>query len=298
MLTNLQSFLRFLTIERGLAQSTTEAYERDLEQYIAFLKQQGISTWKESGKSQITLFINKKKQSGCAAATLSRVMVSIRALYQYLVQTHILEADPSQGMANPKLEKKPPSVITIQEVELLLEAPATNHAYGVRDKAMLELLYATGIRVSELISLDLDDINLQMGYIRCIGTGSKERMIPIGNMAIRSLEAYMQDARAQLIKTSDPLEALFVGHLGTRMTRQGFWKILKRYAQDININKPITPHTLRHSFAAHLLENGADLRTLQEMLGHADIAATQIYAQASKLKMKEVYNQAHPRAHS
>jgi integrase/recombinase XerD len=297
MIKDLKYFMHYLNVERRLSRNTLESYERDLEQYMGFLGQHGITAWQDSGKAQIAAYLYEMRQLGRASATLSRTMVSVRAFYQYLLKERIIDIDPSLGMETPKIEKKLPKVLSIQEIETLLEAPLTSHAKGSRDKAMLELLYATGIRVSELISLDIGDVNLQMGYIRCMSKAGKERMIPIGSMAARCLDAYVSEMRQKLLKHPEPLEALFIGHLGTRMTRQGFWKIMKHYAQATQIMKSITPHILRHSFAAHLLENGADLRSVQEMLGHADISTTQIYMQITKSKMKEVYNRTHPRAH-
>jgi integrase/recombinase XerD len=296
MVKEVHDFIQYLKVERGLSRNTLESYERDLAQYVHFIQQQGITVWRETGRTQIMAYLNELKKIGRASATLSRTMVSLRAFYQFLLKERLMDTDPSLSLEAPKLEKKLPNVLSIEEIEILLEAPVTSQVNGSRDKAMLELLYATGIRVTELISLNLDDVNLQMGYIRCVGKAGKERMIPIGSMSARCLEAYIAGMRSRLLKQSESLEALFIGHLGTRMTRQGFWKIIKRYAQETRIMKPITPHTLRHSFAAHLLENGADLRSVQEMLGHTDISTTQIYAQVNKSKMKEVYNRTHPRA--
>jgi integrase/recombinase XerD len=292
----LHLFIQYLTLERDLSRNTLESYKRDLAQYVHFIQHQGIAAWRETGKAHIMAYLNELKKIGRASATLSRTMVSLRAFYQFLLKERQIDQDPSLNLETPKMEKKLPGILSIQDIEILLEAPLTSQANGSRDKAMLELLYATGIRVTELTSLNLDDVNLQMGYIRCVGKAGKERMIPIGSMSARCLEAYITGMRSKLLKQSEALDALFIGHLGTRMTRQGFWKIIKRYAQETRILKPITPHTLRHSFAAHLLENGADLRTVQEMLGHADISTTQIYAQITKAKMKEVYNRTHPRA--
>jgi integrase/recombinase XerD len=296
MVKEVHTFIQYLQAERGLSRNTLESYERDLAQYVRFIQQQGVTGWRDTGKTQILAYMNELKKIGRASATLSRTMVSLRAFYQFLLKERFIETDPSLSMEAPKLEKKLPNVLSIDEIGTLLEAPVTSQVNGSRDKAMLELLYATGIRVTELTSLNLDDVNLQMGYIRCVGKAGKERMIPIGSMSVRCLEAYLKGMRSRLLKHSETPEALFIGHLGTRMTRQGFWKIIKRYAQETRIMKPITPHTLRHSFAAHLLENGADLRSVQEMLGHADISTTQIYAQVTKSKMKEVYNRTHPRA--
>ncbi|MEW9699079.1 site-specific tyrosine recombinase XerD [Paenibacillus sp. SI8] len=296
MKNDLQSFIRFLSEERGLSQNTRQSYERDLQQFASYLEQQGLRAWRDSGKPHIAAYVAKLKILGRASATLSRTLVSIRAFYQYLLRERVIDTDPSRHVETPKLEKRLPKVVSIDQIEKLLEAPDAGTVSGSRDRAMLELLYATGIRVSELISLDVTDINLQFGFIRCVGKADKERMIPIGSMSIRCLSHYLDQYRSLLIKQASDEGALFIGHLGTRMTRQGFWKILKRYAQEVKIEEEITPHTLRHSFAAHLLENGADLRSVQEMLGHSDISTTQIYVQAAKLKMKEVYNRAHPRA--
>ncbi|MDF2961814.1 MAG: recombinase XerD [Paenibacillus sp.] len=296
MKNELQSFIHYLTDERGLARNTLESYERDLIQYIGFLEGQGIQSLKETKKLQISNYIFHLKQLGRAAATQSRTMVSIRAFYQYLVRERILEHDPSMHMETPKQEKRIPKVLTIAEVESLLEAPRTETPNGMRDKVMLEVLYATGIRVSELISLDMENVNLELGFVRCTGTALKERIIPLGGIAAEYISSYMKTMRPRLLKQFKAEQALFINHLGTRITRQGFWKIIKKYAAETQIIKEITPHTLRHSFAAHLLENGADLRSVQEMLGHADISTTQIYTQVTRSKMKEVYDRTHPRA--
>lgn len=292
---DLQSFMNYLDVERGLAKNTLESYERDLAQYLDYLQQQSITSLSASGKSHIVGYLNILKQAERAPATISRTIVSIRSFYQYLVKRQLLIANPALSIEAPRQEKKAPFILTIAEIELLLEAPIIKTANGSRDKAMLELLYATGIKVSELISLNVQDVNLQMGFVHCFGK-SKERMIPIGKMAVCCLESYLTEMRPKLMKNSKVEEALFISHVGSRMTRQGFWKIIKRYAQEAGIHHEITPHTIRHSFAAHLLENGADLRAVQEMLGHADITTTQIYTHVTKPKMKEVYDRTHPRA--
>jgi integrase/recombinase XerD len=296
MLQQLQSFIQYLSVERGLSLNTLESYERDLTKYMEYIKEQGIASLKESTKLQITAYISWLKKQGKAPATVSRSMVSIRAFYQFLVRERLLDKDPSMNMETPKLEKRLPKVMSMNEVELLLDAPDISTPNGMRDKAMLEVLYATGIRVSELTSLNLSDIHLGLGYIRCIGKGSKERIIPLGRIAAQSLDQFIQTTRTKLLKPGKQEEALFPSHLGTRMTRQGFWKIIKKYGAMATSYKEITPHTLRHSFATHLLENGADLRAVQEMLGHADISTTQIYTHVTKKRMKEVYNRTHPRA--
>lgn len=296
MKNDLQTFIRFLSDERGLARNTLESYERDLLQYIDYLNSESVDSIRDSGKRHIASYILKLKQMGRANATVTRSIVSIRAFYQYLVKQRLLDQDPSIHLETPKLEKRLPKVLTVQEVERLLEAPAVTTPGGMRDKAMLEVLYATGIRVTELMMLNVDSVNPGLGFIRCIGKGEKERIIPLGAVASECLTEYMSSMRGKLLKQSKSEQALFVNHLGTRLTRQGFWKIIKRYAQEADIRKEITPHTLRHSFATHLLENGADLRSVQEMLGHADISTTQIYTQVTRGKLKDVYDRAHPRA--
>ncbi len=296
MLEALRTFMQYLSVERGLALNTLESYERDLTQYLDHLKKSGVQTIDQSTRQHITAYVAELKKKGKAAATVSRSLVSIRSFYQFLVRERMLDKDPSMNMETPKQEKRLPKVMSMAEVEQLLDAPNLSAIGGMRDKAMLEVLYACGIRVSELISLNTSDIHLGLGYIRCIGKGAKERIIPLGRIAAQSLDRYIQYARPKMMKGTHADEALFLGHLGTRMTRQGFWKIIKKYAAQAGIQKEITPHTLRHSFATHLLENGADLRAVQEMLGHADISTTQIYTHVTKRRMKEVYNQTHPRA--
>lgn len=292
----LDSFIQYLSVERQLAKNTLDSYERDIIQYLDFLETQGVHSLAETKKIQIASYMQHLKRMGRAVATQSRSLVSIRALYHFLLKEQKVDHDPTLHMEMPKLEKRVPNVLTIGEVESLLDAPQTTVPNGLRDKAMLEILYATGIRVSELISLDVDNVNLEMGFLRCIGKASKERIIPLGAVASEFIGLYLSTMRSKMLKQSQSEPALFLNHLGTRMTRQGFWKIIKRYASETQIVKEITPHTLRHSFAAHLLENGADLRSVQEMLGHADISTTQIYTQVARGKMKEVYDKAHPRA--
>ncbi|MDF2722096.1 MAG: recombinase XerD [Paenibacillus sp.] len=296
MINYLQSFIQYLSYERKLSSNTLESYERDLTHYMEYIGKLGVQSVADTGKYHIIQYLQELKQLGRAPATISRNVVSIRAYYQYLVKSQYMMQDPSQHMETPKLEKRLPKVLTVAEAAKLLDAPETAGSSGKRDKAMLELLYATGIRVSELIALDVAHVNVQMGFIQCIGKGSKERVIPLGRVASACLSDYLDTTRPHLLRHDKSEEALFVNHLGTRLTRQGFWKIIKRYAREAGIDKEITPHTLRHSFATHLLENGADLRSVQEMLGHADISTTQVYANVTKSRMKEIYDNAHPRA--
>jgi len=288
-------FIHFLAVEKGLSRNTLESYQRDMVAYTSYLREQGVTKIEDSTRAQIIGYLMSLQQKGRATATLSRNMASIRAFYQFLVRDKYIEKDPSIHLETPKIEKRLPKVLSIEEVERLLESPPIHHPAGLRDKAMLELLYATGIRVSELVNLETGDVNLEMGFVKCMGKGSKERIIPLGSVAIEMVRQYINVGRPRLLKDSRET-ALFLNHLGKQITRQGFWKIIKRYAQKANIRTEITPHTLRHSFATHLLENGADLRSVQEMLGHADISTTQIYTHVTRSRIKDIYSKTHPRA--
>jgi len=289
-------FLNYLSLERGLSPNTLESYGRDLRQYREYLERMdNPSSLSAVSRSTIASYLLYLQRQGKATATVARRLAALKAFYQYLVRQKYLDKDPTANMESPRLEKRLPKVLTVNEVEALLRQPDVTSPVGLRDKAMLELLYATGIRVSELIALNLEDVNLENGYIRCLGKGAKERIVPMGSMAIKSLQEYLSQARHRLV-TNDEERSLFVNHHGRRLTRQGFWKIVKKYSEEAEINKDITPHTLRHSFATHLLENGADLRSVQEMLGHADISTTQIYTHITKGRLKEVYAKTHPRA--
>ncbi|MCQ4085833.1 site-specific tyrosine recombinase XerD [Saccharibacillus sp. JS10] len=294
MNTHLDAFITYMSEEKGRSASTLESYRRDLAQFIEFAESRGITEVQDVRKSHIAAYLNEMKRSGKASSTVIRASVSIRSFFHHLIRSSIVSQDPSMDLDTPKAEKKLPVVLTVAEVERLLEAPDLSTAQGVRDKAMLEVLYATGIRVSELIALNLGDIDLELKYLRC-GAAGKERIVPIGRMTAEAVASYLHSMRDQLLKQEDE-HALFLNQLGTRLTRQGFWKIIKKYAATTQIQTDITPHTLRHSFAAHLLENGADLRSVQEMLGHSDISTTQIYTHVMKRNMKEVYELHHPRA--
>jgi len=289
-------FIQYLSSERRLSRNTLESYKRDLTAFLDYVSLQGVNAVQDVHKHHLSLYLHQLKQQGRAVATVSRHTVSIRALFHYLLKERVISSDPAADLETPKQEKKLPLVLTVEQVERLLEAPDTSTAAGIRDKAMLEVLYATGIRVSELISLKLEHLNLSLGFVRCIGSSGKERIIPLGRIACDALTGYLGSMREKLLKQDKDEQALFLNQLGTRMSRQGFWKMMKKYAVEAGIDYEITPHTLRHSFAAHLLENGADLRSVQEMLGHADISTTQIYVQVTKSRIKDVYNQAHPRA--
>ena len=274
--------------------NTVASYIRDLRQFDTYVSQTHGCSLDQVTPEQATVYFAWLTNSGKSNATVTRNLASIKGFYSYLVSTGRMEANPVRAVHLAKVEKKLPQILTGREVELLLAQPKCTDPKGYRDKAMLELLYATGIRVSELISLDVDSVNIPAGFIRCVG-GGKSRMIPLYPAAVRAIQVYMTQIRPSMI--ADPEEpALFVNLGGERMSRQGFWKIIKHYQQTANIQKEITPHTLRHSFAAHLLENGADLKSIQEMLGHSDISSTQIYTQIVKQNLKNVYNKFHPKA--
>lgn len=295
MATLIDQFIGYLGNERGLALNTLESYSRDLKQYQEFLEKGGSETLVSASQSTIVAYLMYLRKQGKATATIARRLAALKAFYHFLIKENVVDRDPTDALASPKLERKLPKVLTVEEVDLLLAQPDTKSPHGLRDKAMLELLYATGIRVSELTSLNIGDVDLQEAVVRCRGKGSKERLVPMGTMAVNALSAYISQGRPKIIQ--DPKEkALFVNHHGSRLTRQGFWKIVKKYAAQAGIRKEITPHTLRHSFATHLLENGADLRAVQEMLGHADISTTQIYTHITKSRLKDVYSRTHPRA--
>ena len=265
-----------------------------MTQFAEHLRNYEDTSLREATSEMVQGYMNWMMGRGKSAASVTRFLASVKSFYQFLVSQGDMTVNPAKGIAAAKVERKYPEILTSKEVELFLEQPQCVDAKGFRDHAMLELLYATGIRVSELISLDLEDLNLAAGFIRCSSRG-KERIIPLYQTAIKALNDYVRNVRPQLIADSDET-ALFVNMNGERMSRQGFWKIIKHYQEKAGIEKDITPHTLRHSFAVHLLENGADLRSIQEMLGHADISSTQIYTHVVKRQLKDVYQKAHPRA--
>jgi len=292
----LDNFIYYLAVERGLAENTLTAYKIDLQNFLSFCQEKQVNSWVGTEKNTILMYLMYLKKQDMSPATISRRLAALKSFFRFLINEQIVEFSPTESMEAPKLSQKLPNVLTTSEVETLLTQPKISHPMGIRDKAMLELLYATGIRVSELVDLDMDHISTKEQFIRCYGKGSKERIVPLGNISAHFVEEYIQKGRVKLIKKAHETCALFLNHHGQRLTRQGFWKIIKKYGRQGNINKLITPHTLRHSFATHLLENGADLRSVQEMLGHADIATTQIYTHLTKTRLKEVYKNSHPRA--
>ena len=290
----IEMFEKYLREEKKSSSNTLSSYLRDIRQFGAYLDLHTDTDIVSATEDELSEYINWLKGQGKSVATVSRCIASLKCLYSYLTIRQIIAENPATKLVPDKGEHKLPQILTSQEVDLLLEQPECIDAKGYRDKAMLELLYATGIRVTELINLDITDINLAAGVIRC-STRDKERLIPMYAKAVKALSDYVTLVRPQMIALPDE-PSLFVNVIGERMSRQGFWKIIKYYQKKANIEKDITPHTLRHSFAAHLLENGADIHAIQEMLGHADISSTQVYTQLVKKQLKDVYNKAHPRA--
>ena len=289
----LKFFFEFLANEKKLSENTLQSYKRDLKQFKRYLEACEIH-YNRVKEEDITDYIKELQENGKKSSSISRCIASIRSFYQFVLKRKKIKVDPTLNIQAPKIEKRVPNVLTSKEVELLLEQPKDVDLKGTRDKAMLEFAYATGMRVTEIISLNLEDVNLEEGYVTC-HTGNKQRTIPLGTMALTALKEYIQDARDILIKTDDE-QALFVNINGKRLTRQGFWKIIKYYKEQAHITKDITPHVLRHSFATHLLQNGADLKAIQTMLGHSDISSTQIYMQFQDGGLKDIYKKAHPRA--
>ncbi len=279
--------------EKGSSRNTVESYERDVNSFDNYCYTMGIFDYNKINNTTAQLYIKHLYDAGMLPSTVKRHLSAIRSFYKYLIINGQANSNPFIGIEVQKVERKMPQILTSREVELLLDAPDLNELKGIRDKAMLELLYASGLRVSELIDLNLVNLNLELGYVRC-GDSDKERIVPLYPMAIKALNAYIESTRK--IYSRPDNNALFINFSGDRLTRQGFWKIIKQYQQIAGITTDITPQTLRHSFAAHLVENGADLHDVQQMLGHSDIASTQIYARFVKNKFKSVYNKYHPRA--
>lgn len=289
----LMAYEDFLKTEKQASANTVSSYLRDVNQFAAAMDGRGLDLTQVVTRD-VEDYANSLIKRGKSPATVTRSVASLKSFYSCLMGKGYVNRNPAKGVSPAKVERKLPQVLTSKEVELFLEQPECTDLKGYRDRAMLELLYATGIRVSELIELDVDDLNLPGGVLKCFSKG-KERIIPLYPAAIRALGEYVSNVRPQLVDSPEET-ALFVNMSGERMSRQGFWKLIKYYQEKAGIQKDITPHTLRHSFAAHLLENGADLRSIQEMLGHADISSTQIYSKLINQKIKDVYKKAHPRA--
>ena len=289
----LKLFFEFLENDKKLSNNTLQSYKRDLKQFKEYLDKND-KTYNKLIENDMKDYINFLQEIGKKASTISRCIASIRSFYQYELKNKKIKVDPTDNIQSPKIEKRVPSVLSSKEVALLLEQPKDVDLKGIRDKAMLEFAYATGMRVTEIISLNMEDVNLEEGYVVC-KNGNKQRNIPLGTMSLKALKEYVENARDILIKNENE-KALFVNINGKRLTRQGFWKIIKYYKEQAHITKDITPHVLRHSFATHLLQNAADLKAIQTMLGHSDISSTQVYMQFQDEGLKNIYKKAHPRA--
>jgi len=291
----IEEYLRYLTVERGLAENSLAAYARDLRRITGHLKHAGSSAFQEVSRGQVARLLLTLREEGLAPRTVARHIASLRGLFRFLLAQGHVKDDPTAHLESTSPWMRLPGVLSQEEVERLLAALVTSTPLGIRDKAMLEVLYAAGLRVSELVTLRLSDVDLEVGYVRCQGKGGKDRVVPLGSDAQAAVRRYLATSRPHLQKgRSSPV--LFLNRLGRPLTRQGFWKLLRAHAVAAGIDRRVTPHTLRHSFATHLLERGADLRAVQMMLGHADISTTQIYTHVSRAHLKAVYNRYHPRA--
>jgi len=289
----LMEYLTYLQVERGLSENTIAAYRKDLEQFAQFRKEANL-TLAEVSHHHILEFLAHIGGSQLSPRTRARKLAALRGFFQYLVDENFIRRDPAADLESPKLSMTLPDVLSPEEVDKLLSAPGMSKHTDCRDRAMLEVLYGAGLRVSELVQLNMGDVD-PLGYVRCLGKGDKERIVPLGRAALAAVEAYVERSRPKMVKNRRET-ALFVNARGSRLTRQAVWKIMKRYAQQCGIKQTISPHTLRHSFATHLLQNGADLRAVQEMLGHVDISTTQIYTHLTKSHLRDVYLKTHPRA--
>ena len=284
-----------MKVERGLSENTINSYGIDLKLFLEYLRENEIPSFKQVNKEVIVNYMQSEKNNNKANSSILRSVSSLRKFFQYLAQEKIIEKDPMLLIDTPKKKQHLPQVLTKEEVEKLLHSPNTGQVLGLRDRAMLELMYATGLRISEIINLKLEDLHLTIGTLQTLGKGHKERIVPVGDEAIKWINRYLEEARPKLLKQKRS-NYLFLNFHGNNLTRQGVWKNLKAEVRKAGIQKNITPHTLRHSFATHILENGADLRIVQELLGHADISTTQIYTHLSNKQLADIYNRAHPRA--
>lgn len=291
---NIAQFLDYLSIERGLSKNTLVSYERDIGKFSGYLKKKGVPSFAAAKRSDIMDFMLSEKDKGLSANSIARSLAAIKTFFRFLTIEDLIKIDVTSVINTPKLWKRLPESLSIDEVDRLLAAPGLKDRIGIRDKACLEVMYATGMRVSETVNLNVQDVNLDLGIVKCFGKGSKERIVPLGKAAGTAIKRYLDKVRPGSVKSSAE-KGLFLTRLGRKMTRQTFWKIIKSYAKKARIGKNITPHTMRHSFATHLLERGADLRSVQEMLGHANISTTQIYTHINKERLKMIHRQFHPR---
>lgn len=290
----IDQYLNYLLVEKGLSKTTLESYSGDMIRYQNFLHRNKTQCISENDTALVLKHLIALRDAGLGARSRARHLVSIRGFYRFMVQERIVKHDPARLVDLPKPSMKLPDVLSVEDVTQLLETPDTDKPRGARDRAMLELSYAAGLRVSELVNLKLQDINLEAGFVRVLGKGSKERLVPIGLHAKDKIESYVEKSRKTLLK-NQASPYLFVARAARPITRQGFWKLLRKYAMLAQLNKKVTPHSLRHSFASHLLEGGADLRAVQVMLGHVDIATTQIYTHVARQQLKILHTRFHPR---
>ncbi len=289
----LQVFLDFLSVEKGLSVNTVLSYSRDVQKLFRFFRKEKMD-WLKAGEKDLIRFIHHQSRAGLSPRSMARLISSLKSFYRFLILDGILKKNPAVNLSSPKTWLALPKFLTVKEVELLLSQPEEETVRGIRDKAMLELLYATGLRASELVLLKVKDMNMEDGFLLCFGKGGKERIVPIGESAVEAVRKYLDEARPKLLKKSS--EFLFMTQRGGAFTRQGFWKLLKGYARKAGLDLKISPHILRHSFATHLLERGADLRSVQLMLGHSQITTTQVYTHVSRKRLRRVYDKFHPRA--
>lgn len=301
MQTLIKEYLHYLAVEKGLARNTLDAYRRDLASFHNFLRSRAHpASGAQLGaddvdQATVVLYLRELSRQGLSSPTIARRLAAVRGFFAFLEAEGRIRRDPTRNLGSPKLPRRLPKALTEHEVSAIIDSADARGPTGLRDAAMLELIYAAGLRVSELCSLRIHDINFEAGYVRCIGKGSKERIVPLGEQALEKVRAYLEDGRPALAKPGSQ-DILFLNHRGGRLSRQGFWKIIKRHAALAGVNRHVSPHTMRHSFATHLLEHGADLRSVQEMLGHASVSTTQVYTHLTRDKLKEIYKNAHPRA--
>ncbi|MEJ6348380.1 site-specific tyrosine recombinase XerD [Holzapfeliella sp. He02] len=292
----LDDYLRFVRIERGLSFNTVQAYRRDIKTFIDYLSKQKISDF-NIDTFQIDDFLSEQHHQKKSSTTMMRYISALRKFYQWLFKHRYVQTDPMQNVASPKKQQHLPVSLSVKEVDALLASPDTKQILGLRDRTIFEVMYATGLRVSEIVNLSMNDLHLELKLIRIVGKGNKERLVPISDVAISWIKDYINHARQFLLaKASVKTRALFLNHRGTKISRQTVWKMIKKYVAMVGIDKDVTPHTLRHSFATHLLENGADLRIVQELLGHSDISTTQIYTHISKARIAKIYQKSFPRS--
>jgi len=296
METRIEEFLQFLAVEKGYSRHTTAAYRNDLTQFLTYLADEDISSWRDVSRGSVLKYVQYLKGRGYAASTVARKLAAVKSFFHFLINDGVLSDDPTVAVDFPSVDRRLPHPLSPEEVACLLSEPAKSTTpKALRDRALLELMYATGMRASEVIGLEVDAVDLETGTVRCLGKGNRERILPLYERACQALEAYLENGRAGLVRRRDET-ALFVSRLGQGLTRQGLWLIVKGYAEAAGIARKVTPHTLRHSFATHMLDGGAGLREVQQLLGHTNIASTQVYTEVSTRRKRKAYDKAHPRA--